>query len=1265
VTRIFISFSSTDERVAVDVADLLAEFGYPDVFVSNHPRRGITPGLEWEQVLYNELGRSDVVLFLQSKASAASAWCNRELGIARTTGLRLLILPLSKDVAFDDFPSVNCLPFASTRRGQVVAVAAALNDNGFHRSRAPLRDPMTSPFPGLGPFDESRAGLLVGRDNDISRLTRAPDAVQQLGRGGVMVITGVSGVGKSSVARAGVLPRLAAQETWLGLPPLVCSADVRADLSWLCRALRCNEVGSEAGLAALSAAVGEALRRQVGESSRRPVLLIDQAERLTLVPSQLATSATDRPLSDSSSLLRWLSPAISDPSIALWIIVVATPSERLDTLLSQELPGIPIIRETLAPMTPGSLPSTLDELGRRAAAPLDRELLLALCDDAERLGSLPLAGYALERMWIAKHVALKGRRDAPHNLGLADYNSLGGLIGIVTAEAEEALKLTDETIALGALERLVAIDFDDKPITVPQPASSFSDQELTALAPFFEKRLLVRSGDGTEAIGVAHDSLVKHWRRLSDLVGERRQMLVLRRDVRAQSARWHALPEAQRSVDGVPLVGDQLDRAATMSWTASEVEYISASIARHDREQRAERTARFLAPVAALAALALIAVVVFVRQAGTLRANRNTIQSLELAARAQRDVTVDQRVAATEALAAMQTKSSLATYGALFDVMTSTTSTRDELLGPGQGRASLAITSDDRVVVAGEAGITWLGDRNGGTSTDLRSLVAARGPVVVAAREASGELEVRDLTGTLVYARPGVGRTVTALALSPDASKIAIGFVDHGIDLIDVPSGEVHHASLINTPQSLGFSLSGEWLAASDTTRNVAILRTASFEHGATALTTSVPGVLDVAFLDDETIVASGQSNVLGLARLDQRAIPRGDIDLPTKVASLTVASGRIVAGLEDGRIAIVDPASGSIELRTLQQRQPIAALVANGPTLTALTADGRVLRTTLDRPLPPAVHLIDREIGLRAVASGADALTYVRTDRQTLVIRRNEAVAEIPLPEPPAALAIDPSGESVLIGGSSGNVWSLKSPDQKFQLVAKLDSSVSALAARGSSGSLAATVHGDLFVLPSANPVGHLPSAVVGFYPDPVDGRLMWMGAMGELGEWRDGVASKVGAISEPTLAVLLSPTLGLVVGNNEGTVIRLGVDGADGNGVAWLTPGHTDKIAGIGLAVGPAGDLLASASEDETVRLTDVTSGTPIGLPAQLVGRGEFTWAAGSTRGDFLTLGLDGRLLRWTVSQSALIDLACSIRTTVADQATNNLASKLCKTG
>jgi WD40 repeat protein len=114
----------------------------------------------------------------------------------------------------------------------------------------------------------------------------------------------------------------------------------------------------------------------------------------------------------------------------------------------------------------------------------------------------------------------------------------------------------------------------------------------------------------------------------------------------------------------------------------------------------------------------------------------------------------------------------------------------------------------------------------------------------------------------------------------------------------------------------------------------------------------------------------------------------------------------------------------------------------------------------------------------------------------------------------------------------------------------------------------------------------------------------------------------------------------------------------------MAWLTPGHTDKIAGIGLAVGPAGDLLASASEDETVRLTDVTSRAPIGLPAQLVGQGEFTWAAGTTRGDFLTLGLDGRLLRWTVSQSALIDLACSIRTTVADQATEKLASKLCKT-
>ncbi|MCA9672798.1 MAG: serine/threonine-protein kinase PknK, partial [Myxococcales bacterium] len=59
-----------------------------------------------------------------------------------------------------------------------------------------------SPFPGLLPFDEARAALFFGRDDEVAAF------VERLRRACVLPVVGPSGVGKSSFVRAGVLPRL-------------------------------------------------------------------------------------------------------------------------------------------------------------------------------------------------------------------------------------------------------------------------------------------------------------------------------------------------------------------------------------------------------------------------------------------------------------------------------------------------------------------------------------------------------------------------------------------------------------------------------------------------------------------------------------------------------------------------------------------------------------------------------------------------------------------------------------------------------------------------------------------------------------------------------------------------------------------------------------------------------------------------------------------------------------------------------------------------
>jgi hypothetical protein len=65
---------------------------------------------------------------------------------------------------------------------------------------------ITSPYRGLGAFGERDAGLLFGRESAATDVLERMS--QRLAGTGLVVVSGVSGAGKSSLLRAGVLPRL-------------------------------------------------------------------------------------------------------------------------------------------------------------------------------------------------------------------------------------------------------------------------------------------------------------------------------------------------------------------------------------------------------------------------------------------------------------------------------------------------------------------------------------------------------------------------------------------------------------------------------------------------------------------------------------------------------------------------------------------------------------------------------------------------------------------------------------------------------------------------------------------------------------------------------------------------------------------------------------------------------------------------------------------------------------------------------------------------
>ena len=94
--------------------------------------------------------------------------------------------------------------FVAAARGRAPAeeVLAAL------REAAAAEGPAPGPYLGLVPFEERDAQLFYGRDELADQLVRRLG--ERLDGAGILLVAGESGSGKSSLLRAGLLPRLAA-----------------------------------------------------------------------------------------------------------------------------------------------------------------------------------------------------------------------------------------------------------------------------------------------------------------------------------------------------------------------------------------------------------------------------------------------------------------------------------------------------------------------------------------------------------------------------------------------------------------------------------------------------------------------------------------------------------------------------------------------------------------------------------------------------------------------------------------------------------------------------------------------------------------------------------------------------------------------------------------------------------------------------------------------------------------------------------------------
>jgi eukaryotic-like serine/threonine-protein kinase len=462
-----------------------------------------------------------------------------------------------------------------------------------------------SPFRGLAAFGAKHAPVFFGRSRDI---TRAVDEWKDAAAYGTpfLLLVGASGVGKSSLARAGLVPRIttpgvvATVDLWRvavmhpseapGGPIMSLAVrlfDAEQDIpedergrppalpemaeSDYCTATELARLFTEAG-SVVSAPLTLALERvSEAERTRQGYSRQLRAQLLIVVDQLDELFGPDVTQDQRGAFARLLTALIETGRVWLLATLRADLYERF--LAEPDLVALKTNGAAYDLTAPG--PAELAEMVRRPAEAAElifeteqqtgERLDERLLREADRPDMLPLLQLALNRLFEGR---LAGTDRA--TLTIAAFDSLGGLAGIIDREAERAMNGLDEA-EIGRLPRLLrqlaAIgEFEGAEADATPASLTIRTVSLTEAASdvpscrlveaLVEARILLTSGEGTTAgIRLAHQRVLTDWTRARQLVAASIRFFRIREDIEDQRRRWN---DAGRSRDllipsGLPL----------------------------------------------------------------------------------------------------------------------------------------------------------------------------------------------------------------------------------------------------------------------------------------------------------------------------------------------------------------------------------------------------------------------------------------------------------------------------------------------------------------------------------------------------------------------------------------------------------------------------------------------------------------------------------------------------------------------------------------
>ncbi len=463
---------------------------------------------------------------------------------------------------------------------------------------------IVNPFKGLRAFNEADADNFFGRETLIQQL------LARLGEGGdlsrFLAVIGPSGGGKSSVVRAGLVPALRrgglpGSENWF----IVDMLPGKHPFEEL-----------EASLLRVAVNPPESLLSQLKDGNRgllravQRILPADKSVELALVIDQFEevfTLVDDE--AERALLLESLAAAVMDERSRLRVIITLR-ADFTDKPLRYVDFGEMLNRrfEFVLPLNADEVERAVAGPAQRAGLRLEKGLVSTIIrETGNQPGALPLLQYALSELFEKR----EGR-----TLTNKAYREIGGVLGALGRSAEIIFSTLDQEgqsaarqvflrlITLGEgtedtrrrvlrseLESLVT---DDRPQTIDHGKAIIHQPLSIVIEAFGRARLLSFDRDPLTrgaTIEVAHEALLREWKRLREWLDENRADVRLQRQLSLAAREWQA---AHRE-NSFLLTGARLEQfegwaaSTSISLTHQERAYLEASSHEHQRHTAAER----------------------------------------------------------------------------------------------------------------------------------------------------------------------------------------------------------------------------------------------------------------------------------------------------------------------------------------------------------------------------------------------------------------------------------------------------------------------------------------------------------------------------------------------------------------------------------------------------------------------------------------------------------------------------------------------------